>query len=193
MPQILEDFSNAAIIAAIENNPAESFAYISRRMQWELYDGPDMLRIISGIPYMMGNYVFRAKFTSETLDTQITNALAPFKARHLPMLWYTGPSTHPAGRLGAQGVGQYASALPAQPAQVRQDQARRKTVPRTGAVPCPDGEGRHSYQLLAVADQAAVLTELDRDRLDSLSKQGPSAILRRAAPGQLLGLSEGGQ
>lgn len=96
MDQILTDFSKSAIIAAIENNPAEANAYISRIMKWELYDGPDMLRIISGIPYMMGNYVFRAKFTSETLDNQITKALAPFQARQLPMLWYTGPSTRPA-------------------------------------------------------------------------------------------------
>jgi len=95
MGKILTDFSPQAMITAIEANFFEYVAYNARSPQVELYDGPDMLRFISGVPHPMLNHIFRAKLLSENIDGQIDEILTYFKTHRLPMIWWTGPATRP--------------------------------------------------------------------------------------------------
>ena len=107
MSYILNDLTEPAIVEAIEDNPTEFFAYLGQAPQAEVYNGPDMMRMITGIPYPLCNTVFRAKLPRERLDERIEETLSHFKARNLPMLWWTGPSTTPADldeRLVAHGL-----------------------------------------------------------------------------------------
>lgn len=96
MSYILNDLADPAIVEAIEANPTDFFAYLGQTPQADTYNGPDMMRMITGIPYPLCNTVFRARLPSESLDERIEETLSHFKARHLPMLWWTGPSTSPA-------------------------------------------------------------------------------------------------
>ena len=92
----MEDFSESALIAAIEAIFfACASAYFGPSPQVELYDGLDMIRVISGIPHPMFNHVMRAKLAPDDIDGQIAETLAHFKARQLPLLWWIGPATRP--------------------------------------------------------------------------------------------------
>jgi len=93
---ILNDLADPAILEAIEANPAEFFAYLGQSPRSEVYNGPDMMRMITGIPYPVCNTVFRARIPGEQLNERIEETLSHFKARHLPMLWWTGPTSSPA-------------------------------------------------------------------------------------------------
>jgi ribosomal protein S18 acetylase RimI-like enzyme len=107
MTPIVQDTSPAALTAAIEDNLFAFFA-LFRRLPGAAYeDRPDRIRLVTGIPFPMFNAVFRARLAPATLEAEITATLAPFTARHLPMLWWTGPATQPAdlgARLQARGM-----------------------------------------------------------------------------------------
>ncbi|HUP27407.1 MAG TPA: GNAT family N-acetyltransferase [Chloroflexia bacterium] len=95
MIQILNDISGPEIVEAIEANPAAFLAFLGQTPQADLYNGPDMVRVVSGIPYPLCNTVSRARFTPDSVDDQIEETLSHFKARQMPMLWWTGPGTTP--------------------------------------------------------------------------------------------------
>jgi GNAT superfamily N-acetyltransferase len=106
MSEILQDLSAPALAAAIEANEAELYAFIGRAPQAQLFDDPDLLAVITGVPHPIFNAVCRARLAPDTLPDRIEAALAPFKARQIPMSWLVGPTTEPAdlGRhLEAQG------------------------------------------------------------------------------------------
>jgi ribosomal protein S18 acetylase RimI-like enzyme len=107
MSEILQDLSTPALVRAIEANLFETWAYSGRWPQAELYDGLDMMRFITGVPFPWCNGVFRAHLAPEETDAKIAATLTHFKARHLPLIWWTGPSTRPADlgeRLQAHGL-----------------------------------------------------------------------------------------
>lgn len=51
----------------------------------------------SGLPGEFFNGIVRTHFPEEGLEERIQAALAPFQQRSLPMRWYIGPSSRPAG------------------------------------------------------------------------------------------------
>lgn len=87
MSQILSNFSEPAVIAAIEANLFEAWAYLGRGSpQVELHHTPNMIRFISGTPHPLLNHVFRVQLVPNDIDGQINEILTPFKTRQLP-LW----------------------------------------------------------------------------------------------------------
>lgn len=96
MSEILKDFSTLALVAAIEANYWEFWAFFDRSTQVELHDDPEMMWLISGIPHPGFNGVFRTQLAPGDIDARISETLARFKLRRLPMIWWTGPSTRPA-------------------------------------------------------------------------------------------------
>jgi ribosomal protein S18 acetylase RimI-like enzyme len=107
MSEILEDFSTPALVAAIEANYWEFWAFFGRSPQVELHDDPEMIWLVSGIPHPGFNGIFRTQLAPGSIDAKIGATLTYFKSRRLPMLWWTGPSTRPAnlGRhLEARGL-----------------------------------------------------------------------------------------
>lgn len=96
LSEILKDFSTPALVTAIEANSFEFWPLLARLPQAQLYDGPDMMRYVTGVPHPLFNGVTRARLVPEDLDAKIDETLTYFKSRRLPMMWWTGPSTRPA-------------------------------------------------------------------------------------------------
>lgn len=105
--EIAQDLSPPALIAAIEANLFAAFAGFGRMPQVEFSDGPEAMWFCTGVPFPLLNGVFRARFAPEAVDRGIERLLDLFKARRVPMIWWTGPATRPAdlgNRLVAHGL-----------------------------------------------------------------------------------------
>lgn len=92
---ILTDFSEPALIQAIEANQIGTFADLGRSPQVTLHESRELLWFVVGIPSANFNRVLRAQFKSKDVETKIEQALDLFRSRNLPMSWHTGPSTRP--------------------------------------------------------------------------------------------------
>jgi len=114
MPDYLTDFSDAALIQAIEANIAGFFQSFLRLPNAEVLDTSEMLRVCTGVPDFIVNGVIRSCLPEADLDTRITETVEHFQSRRLPMMWLTGPSTQPAdlsAHLQAHGL-QFAGSVP---------------------------------------------------------------------------------
>jgi GNAT superfamily N-acetyltransferase len=106
--EILEDLSDVALVAAIEDNLSDQFAIFARyipQASWRDHGGTKLF--LTGIPSPLFNGVFQAHLEAGRLDTQIEGTMAAFKAIGAPMYWWTGPATRPAdlgSRLQAHGL-----------------------------------------------------------------------------------------
>lgn len=90
----LEDFSESALVRAIEANLFELFTAFRHWPEAEVHDDPDILWTITGIPFPLFNSVFRARL-SQNVDATIEVTLGRYRARKVPMLWWTGPKSQP--------------------------------------------------------------------------------------------------
>ncbi|HSD83934.1 MAG TPA: GNAT family N-acetyltransferase [Anaerolineae bacterium] len=96
MPNILNDFSEAALITAIEANLLEMLSALFSRLPNSLYqDDADLAWFISDVSHPLFNGVIHARLTSDRLDGRVRESVMRFKAQNKPMLWWTGPATRP--------------------------------------------------------------------------------------------------
>ncbi len=93
---ILQEFQEDGIVAAIENNLFEIWALLGKIPSIQLEQRHDFIRFISGLASPLCNSVFRASIQNGNVDQEVEAVLDPFKARNLPMFWWTGPATQPA-------------------------------------------------------------------------------------------------
>jgi GNAT superfamily N-acetyltransferase len=104
---ILRDLSPPALAAVIEANHWEFYAFLSRSPHGKSREDAAVKWVMTGIPHPMFNGVFGAQLSADDVGAAIEETMAPFKARHAPMCWWTGPSTRPADlgeRLVAHGL-----------------------------------------------------------------------------------------
>ena len=95
------------MIAAIEANVWGTWAACAESPDAEVYDGPEMLRYLSGIPFAPLNGVLRTRLDESEVDDVIDATLAYFDWRDVPMNWTVEPSAKPddlADRLVAKGL-----------------------------------------------------------------------------------------
>src|SRR5262249_16490579 len=106
MSETLQELSTPALVRAIEANLFEAWAYFGHWPQAELYDGPDLMRVITGVPFPWCNGVFRAHLAPQGTDAKMEPPLTPSRPGPLPRIGWTGPAPRPAdlgGRLQAHG------------------------------------------------------------------------------------------
>jgi ribosomal protein S18 acetylase RimI-like enzyme len=96
MSDIVQDLSPPRLVEAIEANMFGFWIQIGQSPRMELYDGPDMIRMIGDVPSPFCNNILRAQLAPDDIDERIEAALTPFKSLNLPMRWWISPSTRPA-------------------------------------------------------------------------------------------------
>jgi len=112
MEPILKDLSDSSLLTAIEEN---LFAMIPLFNEWskaKVHDSPELLELITEIPFPLFNSVLRPRLSPETMDDAINATIRPrlspetmddainatitrCKLKNVPMLWWTGPSSQP--------------------------------------------------------------------------------------------------
>jgi GNAT superfamily N-acetyltransferase len=95
MNQVLHDLSTPNLVTALETNMFAFWINLGRASQGELYEGPDLIRLTTGISFPFFNAVFRAQLSPQQIDTTITETLNYYTAQQVPMFWWTGPATQP--------------------------------------------------------------------------------------------------
>lgn len=107
MPQTLANLSSTSLITAIEASLREFWKNWGSAPHSELYDGLDMLRLYTGVPYPFCNGVACANLSEHCIDPTIEATLMYFDERHATWEWTVGPQAQPAGlkaRLEAYGL-----------------------------------------------------------------------------------------
>jgi len=107
MEEIRQPMTAEAAVSGIEANMRGLMAGLRLLPGAEVVDRPEMLRFLTGAPFPLFNGVVGARLAAGGVDTAIDAALAPFRERGVPMLWWVGPSSEPAdlgARLEARGL-----------------------------------------------------------------------------------------
>lgn len=97
MSGIVTELSETALVRSVEANLWEQCRFYGLSSQVELHDDPDMLWYVSGIPSPVYNAVVRTQLDPAGLGRRVSEVLRRFAERGVPMMWFTGPSTQPAG------------------------------------------------------------------------------------------------
>ena len=95
MSAILADLSLASMAQAVEAN---LFAFFQELKTWprvEVRDDGECCWTISDLPYPLFNSVMRARVAANDIGSLIASRMQSCRDRHVPMLWWTGPSTQP--------------------------------------------------------------------------------------------------
>jgi hypothetical protein len=92
---ILQHFSIAGAVAALEENLVAYIMYCSCVPGAKAYHEFDHIAAITGIPQPSLNVVMRSRFTQNAIEERIAQVMQPFKERRVPMLWRIFPGTEP--------------------------------------------------------------------------------------------------
>jgi GNAT superfamily N-acetyltransferase len=92
----LNDFSSAALISAIEESLREFWGNWGRAPRSELYEGPNMMRLYTGVPYAFCNGVICNHLSSDNIDAQIDETASYYHERNAIWEWIVGPNSAPA-------------------------------------------------------------------------------------------------
>jgi GNAT superfamily N-acetyltransferase len=131
MEETVKDLSTPALLTAIEANLFAFFRLLRRWPKAEVHEEPTLLWSLSSVPFPLFNSILRAQLDSENVETAITAAIARGRARHVPLLWWTGPATRPAD------LGRYLTAHGFSGEEFPGMAADLRTLPDT--VPVPSG------------------------------------------------------
>ena len=93
---MVQDLSTTAVVPALEANMLAFWATYGRAPGAELYEGEDLLRVVTGVSEPLFNGVFRTRLISDAVDSAIATTLAHVISRRAPMFWWVGPWTRPA-------------------------------------------------------------------------------------------------
>jgi GNAT superfamily N-acetyltransferase len=93
---IVQDLSTTAVVPALEANMVAFWTGYGRAPGAELYEGDDLVRVVTGVSEPLFNGVFRARLIPDAVDSAIATTLAHVAPRRVPMFWWFAPWTRPA-------------------------------------------------------------------------------------------------
>ncbi len=96
MADILRDLSTPKLVAAIEENLYSFMDILQRWPRAEVHRQPGVTWCITDVPFPLFNSIMRTRLSSDAIDGVIESIIAKAEQRHVPLSWWTGPSTHPA-------------------------------------------------------------------------------------------------
>ena len=85
MNEILENFSPAALIVAIEANAVETCTRLGRTSRGQRQENPEVVWYSTGVASAFYNMVVCAHFEPDAVDLRIEETMQHFKARQVPM------------------------------------------------------------------------------------------------------------
>ena len=106
----IRDFSIPVIVEAMEGNLAAYIMYCSCIPGAQVHQEEDHISALTGIPQPSLNVVMHTRFSEDDAYGRIAEIMEPFKARHVPMLWWIFPGAQPANLahyLTAHGLSYY--------------------------------------------------------------------------------------
>ena len=104
MSNILKDPSTPGLVKAIKGNRVEWYGYLGRSPKAELRDSPNLMWLLTGVPFPLMNTVIRTQLRRENVDEAIEETVAHFKSKNVASFsWWTEPGTEPTD-LGKQLV-----------------------------------------------------------------------------------------
>jgi hypothetical protein len=86
---IVRDLSTTAVVPALEANMVVFWTAYSRAPGGELYEGDDLVRVVTGVSEPLFNGVFRARLIPSAVDSAIATTLAHVAQRRVPMFCMT--------------------------------------------------------------------------------------------------------
>jgi GNAT superfamily N-acetyltransferase len=107
MSEILTDVSEAGLTRGLLQNITRTFALLGKAPGSDVHEEADRVWYLSGLPHFLLNGVVEARYDGPDPEAWIDEALAPFSARRVPMLWITDPMSLPIDleeRLLARGL-----------------------------------------------------------------------------------------
>lgn len=96
MNAILQDLSTSNLVTAIEENLFSLMPAFHKWPRAEVHDKAEIKWSITDIPFPMFNSIMRAQLAPERMDETIQSIISRAKSQNVPLLWWTGPTTHPA-------------------------------------------------------------------------------------------------
>ncbi len=96
MHQELNNLSTDELRLAIEEDQREFWRIWGHAPQSELYDGPDLLRLYTGVPFAYCNGVMCGQLPADRMDAVIRETVSYYHERNAKWEWIVGPKSSPA-------------------------------------------------------------------------------------------------
>lgn len=96
MSIILKDLSKPALVKAIMANRFEWYGYLGRAPKAELHDSPNLMWLLTGVPFRGMNTIIRTRLRRDNVDEIIEETVAHFKSKNITsFIWWVEPGTQP--------------------------------------------------------------------------------------------------
>jgi GNAT superfamily N-acetyltransferase len=92
---LIIDLSSPQLLPALEDNMVEFYSIYGRADGCEIYEGGDLVRVLTGIPEAIFNGIYRPRLEPAQVEQVIENAQDALQQWKAPMLWWLGPNTRP--------------------------------------------------------------------------------------------------
>ena len=140
MSQILQDFSSAAVAAAIEANAVQACKTWARWPKMEMGIEGELVWTLTDVAFPLFNNVFARHLELGRRREIIETAVARVRSRGVPLAWWVGP-TAPSGDLGteleARGL-EHTADLPAMAVDIHALQCRAPSISGSVVTPVAD-------------------------------------------------------
>ncbi len=164
MADILHDLSTPKLVAAIEENLYSFMDILQRWPRAEVHRQPGVTWCITDVPFPLFNSIMRTRLSSDAADGVIESIIAKAELRHVPLSWWTGPTTHPVElcmHLRHHGFRE-SEAAPGMAVTLSEVDARRSVVPGLSIEIVRDPVGLTQWGLTSSLGFGAPVEEAER-------------------------------